>query len=69
MVTIDGIVIHSAVNNNHLSYTDVKVFAGDNFHDAADASYRNLVWKNLPVPDIIFFHAYTPAIVSRDNNC
>ena len=25
----------------------MKVFAGDNFHPAADATYRNLVWKNL----------------------
>ena len=40
-------------------YTDVKVLAGDN--TAADASYRNLVWENLP--DIVF-HAYTPPIVS-----
>ena len=39
------------------------VFAGDNFNPAADASYKNLVWENLPVPDILF-HVYTPAIVS-----
>ena len=44
----------------------IKVFAGDDFNPPSDASYKNLVWKNLPVPDILF-HVDTPSIVSRDN--
>ena len=43
----------------------MKVFAGDYFYPAADASYKNLVWENLPAPDILFHMSmYTPAIVS-----
>ena len=43
----------------------MKVFAGDNFHPPADATYKNLVWEILPVPDILF-HMHTPAIVSLE---
>ena len=39
------------------------VFAGDGEHEAADASYKNLVWENLPSPDI-FLTSDTPAVVS-----
>ena len=28
----------------------MKVFAGDSFNSPSDASYRNLLWENLPVP-------------------
>ena len=42
----------------------MKVFAGDNYNPAADASYKNLVWENLPVPDIVF-PKDTPTIVSH----
>ena len=31
-------------NKNPRKFQDVKVFAGDNFYPAADASYRHLVW-------------------------
>ena len=40
----------------------MKVCASD-YHEAADASYKNLVWKNLPAPDI-FLTSDTPAVVS-----
>ena len=46
---------------NPKTFNDVKVFAG--VSPASDASYKNLVWENLPVPDILF-HADTPTIVS-----
>ena len=46
---------------NPKTFNDVKVFAGDKFAPASDASYKNLVWENLPVPDI---HVDTPTIVS-----
>ena len=44
----------------------MKVFAGDNFDPAADASYKNLVWENLPLPDIMF-NVDAPSIVSIEN--
>ena len=28
------------------TFQDVRVFAGDNFYPAADASYRNLIWES-----------------------
>ena len=43
----------------------MKVFAGDDFYPASDASYKNLVWENLPDPDILF-HLDTPSIVSLE---
>ena len=46
-------------------FSDVKVFAGNDFTPSSYASYKNLVWENLPVPDILF-DVYTPAIVSQD---
>ena len=49
-----------------MTFDDVKVFAGDDYYEPSDASYKNLVWKNLPVPDISF-HVDTPSTVSRDN--
>ena len=57
-LTIDGKLIHS-FNLLHLApvtYHDVTVFSGD-----ADASYKNLIWENLPET---LFHMGTPAIVS-----
>ena len=50
---------------NPRTFNDVKVLAGDNSAPASDASYKNLVWENLPIPDILF-HVDTPAIVSID---
>ena len=32
-------------NTNPQSFEDVKVFTGDNFHTAADATYKNLIWE------------------------
>ena len=46
---------------NPKTFSDVKVFAG--VAPASDASYKNLVWENLPVADILF-HVDTPTIVS-----
>ena len=33
-------------NTNPQSYEDVKVFAGDQFYPASDASYKNLKWTD-----------------------
>ena len=41
----------------------VKV-ASSGSRPAADASYKNLFWENLPVPDILF-NLYTPPFVSK----
>ena len=49
-----------------MTFDDVKVFAGDGYYVPSDASYKNLVWENLPVPDILF-NMYTPALVSLGN--
>ena len=46
-----------------MTFNDVDVFAGIKTLPAADASYRNLFWENLPTPDFLF-HVYTPALVS-----
>ena len=48
------------------TFNDVKVFAGDDFYPPSDASYKNLVWENLPVPEVLF-NANTPAMVSLEN--
>ena len=65
-VTIDGKLIHNVLQQNLQTFDEVKVFAGDNFYPASDASYRNLFWENLPVPNIMF-HQYTPTIVSLEH--
>ena len=64
-MTIDGKLIHNVLQQNLQTFDEVKVFAGDNFYSASDASYRNLFWENLPVPNIMF-HQYTPTIVSLE---
>ena len=46
MVTIDGKEAHKVENKDPRTFKDVKVFAGDNFYIASDASYKNLVWEN-----------------------
>ena len=46
MVTIDGKEAHKVENKDPRIFKDVKVFAGDNFYIASDASYKNLVWEN-----------------------
>ena len=51
-VTIDGDLIHQVLNTKLRTFRDVKVFAGDYFHPAADASYKNLIWNNLPTTTI-----------------
>ena len=45
---------------------DVKIWAGSYYRPAANASYRNLFWENLPTPDFLF-HVYTPNMVSLEN--
>ena len=45
-------------------FQDVKIFASDNFHPAADVQYRNLVWENL-YPDT----ATTQLPANPDNPC
>ena len=52
-----------------MTFNKVKVFAAETVHTilpAADASYKNLVWENIPLPDILL-NMYTPAIVSLKN--
>ena len=48
-----------------MTFNDVKVLAGDNFYPASDASYKNMFWENLPVPDILY-DEYTPSFVSLE---
>ena len=67
MITIDGKLIYSFPLFNPMIFNDVKVFAGDDIDSPSDASYKNLVWENLPLPDFLF-NFYTPAIVSLENN-
>ena len=47
-VNIDGSPVFSVENTDPREFDNVKVFAADNFHHAANASYRNFVWKKLP---------------------
>ena len=49
-VEIDGRLVVSKENADPREFRDVMVFAGDNFHPAADAQYKNLVWENLGQP-------------------
>ena len=63
---MDGKVIHRIPVDNPGTFNNVKVFAGDNFYAAADASFKNLVWENLLVPEYLF-HPNTPTIVSLEN--
>ena len=59
--------MYSIPTNSEWNFKDVKVFAADNFYPAADASYKDLQWENLPAPDILFYMSMdTPAIVSLD---
>jgi len=46
-VNINGEEIQNVENTNPQSFKDVKVFVGDNFYPATDASYNNLMWENL----------------------
>ena len=41
---MDGTRIHNVLNSDPGTFTNVKVFAGDKFHNPADVSYKNLVW-------------------------
>ena len=40
-MTFDGRQVHSVENTDPRKFTNVRVFAGDKFKKAADASYRN----------------------------
>ena len=40
-MTFDGRQVHSVENTDPRKFTNVRVFAGDRFKKAADASYRN----------------------------
>ena len=64
-VKIDGVEIKNEENTNPQSFKDVKVFMGDNFHTATDASYNNLMWENIGgehksflIPQVNFFCNY-----------
>ena len=43
---MDGTRIHSVPNSDPGTFTNVKVFASDKFHNPADVSYKNLVWAS-----------------------
>jgi len=45
-VNIDGVEIRNVENTNPQSFEDVKVFAGNNFYPASDATYKNLIWES-----------------------
>merc|ERR1711953_252238 len=45
-VNINGEEIKNVENTNPQSFEDVKVFGGNNFNPASDASYRNLIWES-----------------------
>ena len=45
-ININGEEIKNVENTNPQSFQNVKVFAGDKFKPACDASYKNLIWKN-----------------------
>jgi len=45
-IWIDGVKVNDIKNSNPRTFSNVKVFAGDNFYPAADASYKNLVWES-----------------------
>ena len=47
-VKIDGIKIGNVENKDPRTFKNVKIFAGDNFHNASSATYKNLEYKNLP---------------------
>ena len=44
-IVIDEQEVYRAENTDPRTFRDVKVFASDNFHPAADARYKNLVWE------------------------
>ena len=46
-VNINGVEIRNVENTNPQSFKDVKLFVGDNFYTATDASYKNLIWENI----------------------
>ena len=49
MVIIDGKEVHKIENRKpSKAFKNVKVFAGDPYHKASDASYRDLKWENIP---------------------
>ena len=43
---IDGELVHSEEISKPQTFKDVKVYAGDSYHTAADAEYWNLKWEN-----------------------
>ena len=46
-VNINGVEIINVENTNPQSFKDVKVFMGDNFYTATDATYNNLMWEKI----------------------
>ena len=65
MITIDGKLVHNFPYFNPKSYNDATFSTGDDVDPPSDASYKNLVWENLPVPDILF-QREIPTIVSLE---
>ena len=46
---VDGKQVHKVKNSDRTTFRDVKVYAGDRFHKAADAEYMNLAWETKKV--------------------
>ena len=44
---VDGKQVHKVKNSDRTTFRDVKVYAGDRFHPAADARYKNLAWETM----------------------
>ena len=49
-----------------MTFNEMNVYAGGPNYPLSNASYKNLVWENLPVPDILH-NVYTPATVRLEN--
>lgn len=45
-ININGEEIRNVENTNPQSFEAVKVFAGDDFYPASDATYKNLIWES-----------------------
>ena len=71
MVNIDGSPVFSVENTDPREFDNVKVFTADNFHPAANASYRNLVWKKLPGKNVVIYRCFLRAKILKNerNSC
>ena len=52
-IKLDGETKVDIINENPTQFKDVAVYASDNFHDAPDASYGNLMFENIGKDQLI----------------